>query len=423
MMDGSPSSSAILPRMSVCLKGSRKLHSEIDGKHGTPYPRFITQMDNYDGDNTIPGNSRRSVLSKSSVLLTGTSSSILSTPQFDTKKSAEKARTQCEGVRFSETVIIRNHIHVKEITPEEKVAAWFRKPEYHAIFKNNTKIIGAIGKREKEQKRAIAKKRRGDRKKKKKRNSFCEESSVGSSVATFNTDDVQDEEVQLEHILGIHRDDEQGFSVRGLENETTKRRRARDEVYMKAKFVVLSIQEDVDEHMFMMQEEYEDRLTDITTGNKGQKKKSKRRSKVQSTPPEDDDDAEKTREKIDALRKEFSRYASEQYHCMIKKIAEDYGEICKQNAKDALERGLQDERAVKAIDWIETEGLESYTASIQSSGKGMSDASPEEKRRPSNASTAATVESAASLLALKESQVNKFGRMKRAKMFLWKIAS
>lgn len=410
--------------MSVCLKGSHKLLGEIDGKHDTPFPRFITQMDNHDGDNTSPGNSRRSVLSKSSVLLTGTSSSILASPQFDTKKSAEKVRTQSEGVRFSETVVIRNHIHVKEITSEEKVAAWFRRPEYHAIFKNNTKIIGTIGKREKEQKRTIAKKKREERKKKKKWNSnnFCEDSSDGGSVATFNTDDVRDEEVQLEHLLGFHRDDEQGFSVRGLENETTKRRRTRDQVYMKARFAVLSIQEDVDEHMFMMQEEYEERLTDIANGNKGLKKRNKRRSKVQSTPPEDDDDTGKKLEKIDALRKEFSRYASDQYHCMIKKISKNYGQICKQSAKDALERGLQDERAVRAIDWIETEGLDSYTASIQSSGKGMSDASPEEKRRPSNASTSATVESAASLLALKDSQGNRFGRMKRAKMFLSKIA-
>jgi len=415
-MDGSPASLAILPRMSVCLKGTQKLLEE-------PGPRFITLMDNHDGDDTKPGNSRRSLLSKSSVLLTGTSSSILATPQFDTKKSAEKVRTQAEGVRFSETVIIRNHIHVTEITQEERIAAWFRRPEYHAIFKNNTKIICTIGKREKEEKRMLAKKKREDKKKKKKRHSNnFEDASSDGSVATFNTDDIRDDDVQLVHILGIHRDDEQGFSVRGLENETTKKRRIRDQLYMKAKFVVLSIQEDVDEHMFMMQEEYEERLNEITNSTK---KKSKRRSKIQSIPEEDGNDSDKKLEKIDALRKEFSQYASEQYHGMISKIAEDYGEICKKTAKDAFERGIQDERAVRAIDWIENEGVENYTASIQSSGKGVSDASPEtpDKRRPSTASTAATVESAASL-ALKENQVrNRFGRMKRAKMFLWKIAS
>ena len=143
---------------------------------------------------------------------------------------------------------------------------------------------------------------------------------------------------------------------------------------------------------------------------------------MQSTAPEEDA-AEKKLEKIDALRKEFSNYASDQYRMMIKKIAQDYGEICKQNAKDAFERGLQDERAVRAIDWIETEGFDNYTASIHSSGKGMSDTSPEDKRRPSTASTAATVESAASAasLALKKSQG--FGGMKRAKMFLWKVTT
>jgi hypothetical protein len=105
---------------------------------------------------------------------------------------------------------------------------------------------------------------------------------------------------------------------------------------------------------------------------------------------------------------------------MISKIAEEYGKICKKTAEDAFQRGLEDERAVRAINWVESEGFDNYTASIQSSGKGLSDASLEtqDKRRPSNASTAATVESAASL-ALKESQGSRFGRMKRAKMFFW----
>ena len=429
MMDGSPAPSAILPRMSVCLKGTRQLLEESDVKHDPPEHRFKTILNNNDGDSTSPGNSRRSLLSKSSVLLTGTSSSILTSASasLDTKKSAEKVRTQSEGVRFSETVIIRNHIHVDEITSEEKAAAWFRRPEYHAIFKNNTKIIGTVGKREKEEKRMIAKKKREERKKKRRSSNKFSEDSSDLSLSNLNTDDVCDDEVKLEHILGIHRDDEQGFSIRGLENETAKKRRLRDQIYMKAKFAVLSIQEDVDEHMFMIQEDYEDKLTEITDGTKGSKKKSKRRSKLQSTSPDDEnvDDNDKKHERIDALRQEFSRYASEQYHCMISKIAEDYGEICKQNAKDALERGLQDERAVRAITWIESEGFDSYNASIHSSGKGLSDASAEtqDKRRPSTASTAATVESAASL-ALKESKVIRFGRMKRAKMFLWnKIAS
>jgi len=429
-MDGSPSS--ILPRMSVCLKGTQNLLGEsYDVKDDTPVPPFKTVIDNQDGDSSSPGNRRRSLLSKSSVLLTGTSSSILASasPSLDVKQSAEKARSQCEGVRFSETFIIRNHIHVAEITPEEKSAAWFRRTEYHAIFKNNTKIIGSVGKREKEEKRMIAKKKREERKKKKKkRNSvnYSEDSSDGS-VATFNTDDVRDEDVQLEHILGIHRDDEQGFSGRGLENETAKRRRLRDQVYMKAKFAVLSIQEDVDEHMFMIQEEYEDKITKIINGTKGSKKKSMRLSNFLSPAQEDDDDddgSDKKREKIDALRLEFSQYASEQYHCMISKIAEEYGEICNQNSKDAFERGLQDERAVRAINWIESEAFDNYTASIHSSGKGLSEASPEsqDKRRPSNASTAATIESAVSL-ALKENRDIRFSRMKRAKMFLWnKIA-
>lgn len=262
---------------------------------------------------------------------------------------------------------------------------------------------------------------------KKKRNSFTsfsEDSSVdGMSVATFNTDDVVDDEVELEHVLGVHRDDEQGYSIRGLENETAKRRMMRDQRYMKAKFAVLSIQEDVDEHMFIMQEDYEHQLTTITTkkGRKIIRRFSK--TKVKNT---EEDENEAVQQKVEALRKEFTAYASAQYHLMISKIAEKYGEICKEPARDAFERGLQDERAVRAIDWIQKEGFEGYTGSIQSSGGKMSDGSPDplDKRRPSTTSTAATEESAASLaLKIQEKKVLRLGRMRRPKIPLWKFKS
>merc|ERR1711862_90416 len=76
-----------------------------------------------------------------------------------------------------------------------------------------------------------------------------------------------DESNELQQTLfDINRDDERGFSTRGLENETAKKRRARDQIYLQAKFAVLSVQEDVDEHMYSMQEKHEEKLSMIARG-------------------------------------------------------------------------------------------------------------------------------------------------------------
>ena len=107
---------------------------------------------------------------------------------------------------------------------------------------------------------------------------------------------------------------------------------------------------------------------------------------------------------------------------MIHMIGEKYGEICLQDAKDAHERGVLDEKTVRAIDWIESEGDNSHVTSL-SSVKGMSDSSLEEKRRPSTTSTAPTdisnISAASAFVASEE--MNRISRMKRAKMFLWKF--
>jgi len=429
-----PVSSAIEPRMSVCLKGTQKLFEaselnellELDelSLSDEGCSREFTVEDKIDGGHTITCEpSTRSALSSSSILLTGTSHSILRTsPVFDSTRRHEKMKLKANGIRFSESVHVRNHIHHAEITSNEKVAAWFRKPEYKAIFKNNTQIIHTVEKREKEAKRMKSRKDKENKKKKNKRNSKC--SIEDSCAACMNEMDISSSEGFREYIVEVHRDDERGFSVRGLENETAKKRRARDQTYLKARFAVLSVQEDVDEHMYSMQEQHEEKLAMIARGNK---KKPKRRFSFNrlEPPPEElpeEEEIERIRKLTEATKEEFSVYAKSQYNNMIHLIAEKYSEICLQDSRDALERGQHDERAVRVIDWIESESGSASQLSLHSSlGKGMSDSSQEQdKRRPSTTSTCATEESVASL-ALLDSDEYKISRVKRAKMFLWKF--
>ena len=465
------SSLAIEPRLSVCLKGTTKFSdatndlsaSEHERKRVSSSLEFGTAatVEDDSGDSSTAFcnscNSRRSALSAHSVMLNGTSFSILTTSQSQSpveaeagsKRRQEKQRIRrssgCSTVRFAESLHVRNHIHAGQITDSEKIAAWFRKPEYKAIYKNNTQIINTIERNDREIKRMKAK-----NKKKKKYNS----SKVTSSI------DIEDEE-QLcgagdvhnifgvvgncdeARIMNIHRDEEQGFSVRGLENETAKNRMARDRTNVKAKYAVLSIQDDVDEHMFSMQEKHEGKLAMIANGNynsnsKGGISKNKkiisRFSGVMNRPmhSSQEQDIETNRLKMtEALKQKFAVYAKAQYNNMIHHIAEKYGDICEQDARGALERGKEDERIVRAIDWIESEGDDHkycYTSAllIHSSifNKGLSDRSLEQlqdKRRPSTTSTALTDDSVASLASFVANEGIQSSRIKRAKMFLWKF--
>ena len=446
-------SHSIEPRMSVCLKGTTKflegldLSEEFDlsdDEEGNQKSVFMKVEDNLDSNNEDEdvdendevGVCRRSPLSASSVLLTGTSYTILRTSAVDEAgniRRQEKANKTCEGVRFSESVHVRNHLHVKDITDAEKLQAWFRKPEYKTIFKNNTQIISIIEKREKEMKKIIAKRERENKKKKCKKaltvnlNMSISSRSVDlegpeSTETTcpevvVGDDDLTEKDFGFEDVIDIHRDDERGFSIRGLENETAKKRRIRDQTYHKAKFAVLSVQEDIDEHMFSLQEQHEEKLAKITKGkNKGKRRFSFNR---QSHPDDQEEDSEKIQELIDAAKEEFATYAKAQYKNMIRLIAEKYAEICLQDAMDALERGMQDEKTVKAIDWIESEGDNSHV-SILSSAKGVSDSSQDnEKRRPSTTSTAPTEISTVSALVASEGM--QLSRVKRAKLFLSKF--
>mmetsp|Transcript_9756 Transcript_9756/g.24296 ORF Transcript_9756/g.24296 Transcript_9756/m.24296 type:complete len:442 (-) Transcript_9756:132-1457(-) len=435
-----PSASAIEPRMSVCLKGTTKflegldLSEEFDLSDSEHEDSLVfTKLDVCDDENREMIAFRRSPLSASSVLMTGTTYPILRTSQVDEaaiKRRQEKANVQSNGIRFSESVHVRNHIHAKDISDNEKLAAWFRKPEYKTIFKNNTQIISIIEKRERELKRTLAKKQRENKKKKCIKNIGLNMSITKSAETTgaevvetscaevmVGEDDLQEQNFGIDEIIGVHRDDERGFSIRGLENETAKKRRIRDQTYLKAKLAVLSVQEDIDEHMFSLQEQHEEKLATISRG----KKKNKRRFSLnrQMVPEDQEEDSEKIQQMIDVAKEEFAVYAKAQYKNMIRTIAEKYEQICMKDAKDALERGIQDEKTVRAIDWIESEGDNSH-GSILSSAKGMSDSSQDqEKRRPSTTSTAPTEISAVSSLISSEGM--RLSRVKRAKMFLSKF--
>lgn len=476
-MNVASSSFAIEPRMSVCLRGTAKFceaddlstsdheqEQEIELLSSSLCFETTTATVEDSGDSSTTCNYRRSPSSASSVLLTGTAFSILTTSpsqllvegeaeaesEADSKRRQDKQRRRSDSdgvsvsVRFADSAHVRNYIHAEEITENEKHTAWFRKPEYKTIFKNNTQIINIIERKEREIKRMKSKKERENKKKKNKKYNSSKVSSIEEQpcgdVHIFCGKDevlVRDENVLMEHIIGIHRDDEQGFSVRGLENETAKKRRTRDRTYLKAKFAVLSIQDDVDEHMFSMQERHEEKLSMIANGNSNTKGGSKNKkiirrfSGVVNRPmpseSEEQEDSENIRRKMTEAQKQiFAVYAKAQYNDMIHQIAEKYGEICEQDARGALERGLEDERTVRAIDCIESEGANHkncYTASIHSSiNKGLSDASLEQqdRRRPSTTSTALTDESAASLALLANEGIQ-LSRMKRAKMFLWKF--
>jgi len=435
MLDVDPSSCAITPRMSICLKRTTQHAEEVKlsdvsaSLHEISITGLLAAEDCNGGCSTSTCNARKP-LSAVSILLTGTSFSIITTSSVsseeDIKRRQEKKITQSDGIQFSETVHVRKYIHVEEITENEKIAAWFRKSEYREIFKNNMRIIYNIGKREKELKRVIAKKNKEDKKKMNKKNqSHCLEDPCVDVLG--GTETVCDDDVHMEHIIGIHRDDELGFCVRGLENETLKRRSTRNSTSLKAKLAVLGIQENVDEHMFTMEDEYNSKLAKLTNvNNKGAKKKIKRRFNSPKNQPmaheEQEEDSESIRKTIEATKKEFVEYAEEQNNRMIRQIAKNYREISKHDAKDALERGLQDERTIRAMDWMESEAYANVhctCASIHSSGKGMSVASLEQqdKRRPSTASTAATEECGYSLGVIANEGIQ-LGRMKRAKMFL-----
>eukprot|EP00536_Pseudo-nitzschia_multiseries_P004827 jgi/Psemu1/285378/fgenesh1_pg.84_\ len=461
--------SAISPRMSVCLKASNDdiaaLIADIDDEDSS-----LEDACGTNGTNDTC-TTRRSSYSSSSILLTGTTYSILSSSRPATQGATvddeegengngNKNRRQ-SNVRFSESVHFRNYLHVSDLTSEERAAAWFCSSEYRTIFRNNMKIIQSIGKRDKEMKKIMSKKKREEQKLKKKKkkhklndrlndgNESCGSCSELDNVLKKNNN-------RAEHITGTNGDEEKGYSVRGLENETSKKRRKRDKIYLRARYAVLSLQADLDGRMELLQEEFDDQMEQLVGSSKTKKKKKRhflrRMSLASSSSSQEDGEvevmsAEETHEMMMDARLKFAEYAQAQYDKMISAIAERYAEICSQHGKDAMERGSQDERTARAIDWIEAsreQNLEisSVVAEFLPQKEVVVDttALSDEKRRPSASSTSETEESVTQASSMKSvddgggdnitddktkdiaNTHHQFRVMKRAKKFLRRLS-
>mmetsp|Transcript_1300 Transcript_1300/g.2736 ORF Transcript_1300/g.2736 Transcript_1300/m.2736 type:complete len:468 (-) Transcript_1300:154-1557(-) len=458
------SASAISPRMSICLKASKDDIADLLAEIEDDDSSLEDASENV--GTTSMCTTARSSLSSSSILLTGTTFSILlASSRLSTKDSSEdkeqdngsqherqsKKIANSNTVRFSESVHFRNYLHASELTNEERSAAWFCGSEYRTIFRNNMKIIQNIGKKEKEMKKLMTKKKREEqklKKKNKKKNKLSSNNrlndgygSCGScnEVENFENDNNQYEE----YIAGINRDEEQGYSARGLENETSKKRRKRDEIFLRAQYAVLSLQADLDGRMELMQEEFDDQMEQIVESSKTKKKKKKIFPRLKSlgfsysnheNKEFSGEIGEKEIQEMAATAKlKFTQYAQTQYDKMLDVMAERYAEICNQHARDAAERGLEDERTARAIDWIEASPDQTLEMSSTLPQKGVvvdTSALPDEKRRPSASSTSETEESitqASSLKSVDETGENltnscrPLSSMKRAKKFLRRL--
>jgi len=356
------------------------------------------------------------------------------------QQQPKKKNRRNSVVRFSNDVHIRPHVHVSELAADEKRAAWFCGPEYRSMFKNNVKIVDLLGKKEKElqkktkttkksQKKIQKKKEKEKQKqkqknnsksknKKNKKNDHLEDPYVHVLDGINGDDDEEHDDEQHEApIFGIDRDEEQGYSVRGLENETMKRRRARDETYLRAKFAVLSLQEDVVALLDEMEEDFmRDNNNSNSNRNSFSKKMKKMKSRRNSRSPLHDDEHEdrddstsnsNSRDIAATTKFQFAAYAKTQYNAMTRLSAERYREICKHHAQDARERGLQDERTARAIDRMSMsmsmlnnnnidEGNLVVAAAVRCSVSMQSlscennnnNNNDQDKRRPSTASTA-----------------------------------
>ena len=118
-----PSSSAIEPRMSVCLKGSLPL-IDIDelslSQHSSAswLVDVMQDSDSGDSDSAPTATARRSALSSSSILMTGTPYSILRTSgnKSDYRRQERLNSKKRHSIRFSESVHVRNHLHHNQIS-------------------------------------------------------------------------------------------------------------------------------------------------------------------------------------------------------------------------------------------------------------------------------------------------------------------
>jgi hypothetical protein len=328
--------------------------------------------------------------------------STLSSSSMKKKKKSSNSQQskQLENVSFSEIVNVRNYVHVTEFTPDEILAAWFRGKEYKTIHKNNVKIIRNIDKMDNlvlKNKNSI-KKSKKQKQKQSKRHSFSMNKNKNKRNNHLLHDHHHRDQQQPcvdhnndhnnDHIDHDDEEEERGYSIRGLENETSSARKLRDDIYYRARYTVLSIQEDISAQIESMHDEF----------NKINKKKNKASNKQASNNENKNNNNTEvvTTDRDTNITTKFTFAA--QYNEMSSILAEKYCEICDIHAKDARERGLYDELTARKINSVPSEQQQNGAASRMlnnnegggySSNNSLSSGSVDQ-RRPSTTSTEAT---------------------------------
>ncbi|OEU08692.1 hypothetical protein FRACYDRAFT_249592 [Fragilariopsis cylindrus CCMP1102] len=144
-------------------------------------------------------------------------------------------------------------------------------------------------------------------------------------------------------------EEERGYSVRGLENETSSARKLRDDIYYRAKNTVLSIQEDIHVQIELLHDDFNNQ---IITNNKKMNNKNNQKSSKDDNNKDDDTTSANTSSRTSnrdttTIPTEFT-FAT-QYNEMSTILAEMYCDICHVHANDARQRGLYDEVTARKI--------------------------------------------------------------------------
>merc|ERR1719464_1132577 len=134
----------------------------------------------------------------------------------------------------------------------------------------------------------------------------------------------------------VEEDDRRGYSVRGLENEVSSKRRIRKDIYREAKYTVFSIQEEITSYIEAIPDGY-------SSSKKSSRKKNKEMKNVTNSDSNDDEKEEcfsddGSIDTADVFSSKF-RDAVQRYHDIATNMmAQRYNGICQQHTKDAMER-------------------------------------------------------------------------------------
>ena len=145
-------------------------------------------------------------------------------------------------------------------------------------------------------------------------------------------DDDEEEQQRLEERCC----DDYGYSLRGLEKETRpSRRKVQEQIYLKAKCLVLSIQEEltIQSQILQQQQEEEDSHTTSTNTNRKKNDDCRRDCDVPSLT---------TPCRVAASVQETSQESTQ-------RMAQRYQDICHHHVDEARERGIRDARIVQQM--------------------------------------------------------------------------